>query len=84
MADKNFSRMIEILFRAEDFVIVTPPHSERAANVKILWENLSSHGIKNIGVENFVDAVKFLKDTPAEVKIIAVSLYLIGAVRNLV
>ena len=81
MADKNFSRMIEILFRAEDFVIVTPPHSERAAAVKTLCENLSAHGIKNIGVENFVDAVKLLKKTPAEIKIIAGSLYLIGAIR---
>ena len=84
LADKNFSKMIEILFRADDFVIVTPPNSERAATVKTLCENLSSRSIKNIGVENPADAVKLLKDTPAEVKIIAGSLYLIGAVRKFI
>lgn len=84
LADKNFSKMIEILFRADDFVIVTPPDSERAATVKTLCENLSSRSIKNIGVENPADAVKLLKDIPAEIKIIAGSLYLIGAIRNLV
>ena len=82
LADKNFDKMIEILFRADDFVIVTPPNSERAATVKILCENLTAHGIKNIGVEKLPDAVKLLKETAGEIKIIAGSLYLIGAVRN--
>lgn len=81
LSDKNFPKMIEILFRADDFVIVTPPYSERAATSKTLCENLSAHGIKNIAVENIEDAVKLLKNNPAEVKIISGSLYLIGATR---
>ena len=81
LADKNFDKMIEILFRADDFVIVTPPHSERAATVQILCESLSEHGIKSIGVEKLPDAIKILKETAGEVKIIAGSLYLIGAAR---
>ena len=82
LADKNFSKMIEILFRAEDFVIVTPPDSERAADSKILCETLSAHGIKNFAVEKIPDAVKLLKSTEGETKIIAGSLYLIGAARK--
>ncbi len=82
LADKNFSKMIEILFKADDFVIVTPPNSERAATTKILCENLSARGIKNIAVENISNAVKLLKNSQAEVKIIAGSLYLIGAARK--
>ncbi len=82
LADKNFDEMIEILFRADDFVIVTPPNSERAATVKILCESLTERGIKNIGVEKLSDAVKMLKETAGEVKIIAGSLYLIGAARK--
>ncbi len=74
--------MIEILFKADDFVIVTPPNSERAATTKILCENLSARGIKNTAVENISDAVKLLKNSQAEIKIIAGSLYLIGAARK--
>lgn len=82
LADKNFDEMIEILFRADDFVIVTPPHSERAATVKILCETLNLHGIKNIGAEKLEDAVNLLKTTDGKVKIVAGSLYLIGAARK--
>ena len=84
LADKNFDEMINILFRQDDFVIVTPPLSERAATTKILCEILTSQGIKNIGVENFRNAVKLLKDTNGDVKIIAGSLYLIGAIRKFI
>lgn len=84
LADKNFDEMIEILFRADDFVIVTPPHSERAATLKNLCESLTARGIKNIGVEKLPDAIKILKETAGEVKIIAGSLYLIGAARKLI
>lgn len=82
LADKRFSEMIDILFRAEDFVIVTPPDSERAATSKILCETLDAHGIKNVAVEKISDAVKLLKSTKSEIKIIAGSLYLIGAARK--
>ena len=82
LADKNFGKMIEILFRADDFVIVTPPYSERAATVKTLCDVLTSRRIENLGVKNLPDAVRVLKNMKAEVKIISGSLYLIGAARK--
>ncbi len=81
LADKNFNEMIKILFRAEDFVIITPPKSERAASTKILGAVLKNRGINCIGVENLAEAVKtFLKSDG--MKIAAGSLYLIGEVRK--
>ena len=82
LADKNFDAMIEILFRADDFVIVTPPESERAASTAVICERLSSRGIENVGVENLSEAAALLKKTAGEVKIVAGSLYLIGAARK--
>lgn len=82
LADKDFDEMIKILFRPDDFVIVTKPNSERAAPVDDVCMWLKYNGIECIGVENISDAVKILQDTDATVKIIAGSLYLIGAVRS--
>lgn len=82
LADKNFEQMIEILFRAGDFVIVTPPQSERAADVETLSAALTLRGVENIGVEKLADAVKILRETAGEVKVVAGSLYLIGAARK--
>lgn len=82
LADKNFDAMIEILFRAGDFVIVTAPESERAAEVEVLRDGLNSRGTENIGVEKIADAVEVLRNFDAEVKIVAGSLYLIGAARK--
>ena len=82
LADKNFDAMIEILFRAGDFVIVTPPESERSASTAVICERLSSRGIENVGVENLSAAAALLKKTAGDVKIVAGSLYLIGAARK--
>ncbi|MBQ7199456.1 MAG: bifunctional folylpolyglutamate synthase/dihydrofolate synthase [Selenomonadaceae bacterium] len=80
LADKNFDEMVKILFRADDFVIVTPPNSKRAAKVETLCKTLTSYGVKNIGVENLNDALeKFLHADG--LKIAAGSLYLIGDVK---
>ncbi|MBR6888702.1 MAG: bifunctional folylpolyglutamate synthase/dihydrofolate synthase [Selenomonadaceae bacterium] len=84
LADKNFAEMIKILFRAEDFVIVTPPNSERAASTEIICKNLREHAINCVAVENNFEAVERLKNLTGDVKIIAGSLYLIGAVRHLI
>ena len=82
LADKNFDEMIKILFRADDFVIVTPPNSKRAAKVETLCKTLTSYGIKNIGIENLNDALeKFIHADG--LKIAAGSLYLIGDVRKI-
>ena len=81
LGDKNFGEMIKILFRADDFVIVTPPNSERAAPVEILCERLTENGIENISEKNLSKAVeKFLHFD--RIKIAAGSLYLIGDVRS--
>lgn len=82
LADKNFDAMIEILFRAGDFVIVTPPDSERAASTELICGRLKSRGIENIGVEDLAEAVALLKKSAGDVKIVAGSLYLIGAARK--
>lgn len=84
LKDKDFNAMIKILFRAEDFVIVTEPNSERAANAEMLCDNLHKLGVNCAAVKDNVEAVERLKTLSGDVKIIAGSLYLIGAVRKFV
>ena len=84
LRDKDFDSMIKILFRADDLVIVTPPDSERAASTDTLCKCLHERGIKCLAIENNVAAVERLMKTSSDVKIIAGSLYLIGAVRRFV
>ena len=81
LADKNIDAMIKILFRADDFVIVTQPVSSRAESVENLCNKLKNLGIKNVGAKNISDAVEKLK-TCNGLKIAAGSLYLIGDVRK--
>lgn len=83
LADKNIDEMIKILFRPEDFVIVTEPNSERAEKVKNLCCRLKKFSINCKGAENISDATEKLKNFDG-VKIAAGSLYLIGEVRKLV
>ena len=82
LEDKNFDEMIKILFRADDFVIVTKVDSERAAEPEIICEILRGRGVECVAVENNFAAVERLKKFVGDVKIIAGSLYLIGAVRK--
>lgn len=82
LADKNIDAMIKILFRAEDFVIVTEPNSSRAESVENLCERLKNFGIECICAKNISDAVEKLKNFNG-VKIVAGSLYLIGEVRKI-
>lgn len=82
LRDKNFDEMIRILFRADDFVIVTPPQSERAAPTEILCQSLRGQGINCVAEEDNAKAVEKLKDCSGGIKIAAGSLYLIGAVRD--
>ena len=84
LKDKDFDSMIKILFRADDFVIVTPPDSPRAASTEILCAKLRERGIDCAAVEDNFAAVEKLKNSGGDVKIIAGSLYLIGAVRKFV
>ena len=82
LKDKNFAEMIKILFRADDFVIVTPPDSARAASTEMLCKVLSENNIPCAAVENNLAAIERLKKSSGDVKIIAGSLYLIGKVRR--
>lgn len=84
LRDKDFASMIDILFRRDDFVIVTPPDSERAASAEIICDCLRERGIACVAVEDNFAAVNRLMNSSADVKIIAGSLYLIGAVRKFV
>ena len=82
LKDKDFAGMIKILFRAEDFVFVTKPKSERAASPETICEILRGRGVECVAVDNNFAAVERLKNFFGDVKIIAGSLYLIGAVRK--
>ncbi len=82
LRDKNFSAMIDLLFRENDFVIVTPPDSERAASTEMICSELRGRGIDCVAVEENFAAVERLMNSSADVKIVAGSLYLIGAVRK--
>ncbi|MBQ3726350.1 MAG: bifunctional folylpolyglutamate synthase/dihydrofolate synthase [Selenomonadaceae bacterium] len=84
LADKRFDEMIKILFREDDFVIVTKVDSERAAQPEMLCEILRGRGVECAAVENNFAAVERLKNSSGDVKIIAGSLYLIGAVRKFI
>ena len=84
LRDKDFAAMIDILFRRDDFVIVTPPTSERAASAEIICDCLHERGIACVAVEDNFAAVNRLMNSSADMKIIAGSLYLIGAVRKFV
>lgn len=82
LGDKNFVDMIDVLFNAGDFVIVTRPPSTRAAEPEIICSELRERGIDCVSIDDNFAAVERLKNFSADVKIVAGSLYLIGAVRK--
>jgi len=84
LKDKDFVTMIKILFRADDFVIVTEPKSKRASSTETICAALRERGIECVAVEDNFAAVEQLMISGGDVKIIAGSLYLIGAVRRFV
>ena len=83
LRDKNIDEMIKILFRPNDFVIVTTPESERAATCEEICKKLSAKKIKCVGIEKISDAIEKLMKFNADVKIISGSLYLIGTARKI-
>ena len=84
LRDKDFDAMIKILFRAGDVVIVTEPVSERAASAEMICDKLHERGIECSAIKDNAAAVERLMASGGDVKIIAGSLYLIGAVRKFV
>ena len=61
-----------------------PPDSERAIAPEILCAKIHERGIECVAVDDNFAAVNRLMNSVADVKIIAGSLYLIGAVRKFV
>ena len=83
LRDKDIDTIIENLFRSTDFVIVTRPDSERAAEPESVCQRLQTKGIKSISIKNNDEALKIFLDRNEEVLISAGSLYLIGNIRKL-
>ena len=83
LRDKDIDVIIYNMFRASDFVIVTRPNSERAAEPEVICKLLKSKSIESIAIENNEEAFNRFIDSEAEVLIAAGSLYLIGYIRNL-
>ena len=84
LRDKAFDEMIDLLFRPKDFVIVTRPESSRAAEPQMICDRLSRRSIRSIPIENIEAAFdSWIEGDKQSIRIAAGSLYMIGAVRNL-
>ena len=83
LADKDVDIMIYNLFRKNDFVIVTKPQSERAADPQSICQLLKSNSVNAIAIENNDQAFKHFMENDNEIKIVAGSLYLIGHIREM-
>lgn len=60
LADKDYEKMIQIMFRAGDRVITVTPNNPRALDGKCLAEQLQAHKINAISCENIKDAVSYV------------------------
>ena len=83
LRDKDIDAIIENLFRAGDFVVVTKPDSERAAEPESICQRLKTKGINSIAIKDNDEALKIFLDRNEEVLVTAGSLYLIGNIRKL-
>ena len=83
LRDKDIDIIIENLFRATDFVIVTKPESERAAKPEDICQRLQSRGIKSMAISNNDEAFDKFIDSDIDILVAAGSLYLIGHIREL-
>lgn len=83
LRDKDIDTIIENLFRAGDFVVVTKPDSERAAEPESICQRLKTKGINSIAIKDNDEALKIFLDRNEEVLVTAGSLYLIGNIRKL-
>ena len=84
LRDKDIDNIIENLFRSTDFVIVTKPDSERAAEPKDICQQLQAKGIKSIAITNNDEAFEKFLNSDEKVLVSAGSLYLIGHIRELI
>ena len=82
LADKDIDEMIKILFREDDFVIVTKPDSPRAADPKKIIELLQARSIESIAIEDNEKAFEKFINSDEKILIAAGSLYMIGKIRE--
>ena len=84
LRDKDIDTIIDNLFQPTDFVIVTKPDSERAAEPEDICQRLQAKGIKSIAITDNAEAFENFLKSEAEVFVTAGSLYLIGHIRELI
>ena len=84
LKDKDVDVIIENLFRPQDFVIVTKPDSERAAETEDICRRLNSRGIEAVAITDNAAAFDKFINTDSQLLIAAGSLYLIGHIRSLI
>ena len=84
LRDKDIDNIIGNLFQSTDFVIVTKPDSERAAEPEDICQRLQTKGIKSIAIADNTEAFDKFLNSEAEIFIAAGSLYLIGHIRELI
>ena len=84
LKDKDIDVIIDNLFQVTDFVIVTKPNSDRAAEPEDICQRLLSRRVKSMAIsDNNMAFDKFI-DSGAEILVVAGSLYLIGHIRELI
>ena len=84
LKDKDIDVIIKKLFGKNDFVIVTKPDSERAAEPDEICRLLKNFGIESIAVENNFDAFEKFIHSDENILICAGSLYLIGNISKMI
>ena len=84
LRDKDIDDIIDNLFQPNDFVILTKPDSERAAEPEDICQRLQSKGIKSIAIADSAEAFEKFLNVEAEIFVAAGSLYLIGHIRELI
>jgi len=86
MADKHFQKMLNDVAEVADTLLLTRPDSERSARPEDLFTELHSSAGKDIHIcDSVAQALKQVQAqaTPKDLILVAGSLYLIGAFREL-
>lgn len=83
LKDKDIDVIIDKLFTAQDYIIVTRPNSERAAETEDICKRLQSKSIESAAIDNNYEAFEKFINLDGDLFIAAGSLYLIGYIRKL-
>ena len=82
LRDKDIDVIINNLFTAQDYVIVTEPNSERAAEPENICQRLQKLSIKSAAIKDNDKAFDKFINSDGKIFIAAGSLYLIGYIRD--